>query len=489
MDYLSGEDRSQAWMLPQSVEDYVGEDNPVRFIDAFVEGLEARQIGLPSQPAATGRPGYAPSDLLKLYLYGYLNRVRSSRELERLSHRNLEVIWLLKRLRPDHKTIAEFRRLHRGVFKQVLRQFNLMCRDLKLFGAEIVAIDGSIFKAVNSKGRNFTRAKLEGLLKTVDSGIERYLKELELNDASQESAVALGAAKAARLKDLPGKVQALKDARQRYLEMLKVLEQDPTQQISLTDPQARLMKKSTSKDGIVGYNIQSAVDAAHHLIVEIAATTQPNDLGQLNEVAQRAKEVLGVAELSVVADGGYYSTNDIKAAEAQGIAVHVPAPVDKMDKGGFYAREQFGYDKERDEYACPGGQKLVRHQDSVQHGKVYEVYYNTAACAGCTLRARCTSAAYRKIKHVQDHEVLERVAQRMKAQPQVYAQRKNLVEHPFGTLKFWWAQGAFLTRGKAAVDAEISLSALAYNIKRVLSVVGLGALLAHLGLRPAQAPL
>ena len=216
MDYLSGEDRRQAWMLPQSVEDYVGEDNPVRFIDAFVEGLEAQQIGLPSQPAATGRPGYAPTDLLKLYLYGYLNRVRSSRELERLTHRNLEVIWLLKRLQPDHKTISEFRRAHRAVFKQVLRQFNLMCRELKLFGAEIVAIDGSIFKAVNSKGRNFTRAKLEGLLKSVDSGIERYLKELELNDAAHQADVAVGASKAARIKDLPSRVQKLKEARARY---------------------------------------------------------------------------------------------------------------------------------------------------------------------------------------------------------------------------------------------------------------------------------
>jgi transposase len=451
MSYVSGEDRQQQWMLPQSVEDYVGEDNPVRFIDVFVDELDLAQVGLPLQPAATGRPGYAPGDLLKLYVYGYLNRVRSSRELERLTHRNLEVIWLLKRLQPDHKTISEFRRAHRAVFGQVLRQFNLMCRELKLFGAEIVAIDGSIFKAVNSKARNFTRAKLEGLLKAVESGIERYLKELELNDAAQQKAdAAVGAAKAARIKDLPGKVQKLKEARERYEEMLKVVGQEPGQQISLTDPQARLMKKSTSKDAIVGYNIQSAVDASHHLIVDIAATTQPNDLGQLNEVAQRAKAALGTAQLTVVADGGYYSTNDIKAAEAQGIAVHVPAPVDKMDKGGYFAREQFGYDKERDEYACPGGQKLVRHEDSAQHGKVYEVYYNTAACAGCALRAQCTSGKYRKIKHVQDHEVLEHVAQRMKDRPQVYEQRKNLVEHPFGTLKFWWAQSAFLTRGTAA---------------------------------------
>lgn len=474
-------------MLPQSLEDYVGEDNPVRFIDAFVDELDLEKTGLPLQPAATGRPGYAPGDLLKLYLYGYLNRVRSSRELERLTHRNLEVIWLLKRLQPDHKTISEFRRVHRPVFKEVLRQFNLMCRELQLFGAEIVAIDGSIFKAVNSKARNYTRAKLAGLLKSVEAGIERYLKELEGSDAAHEARVAAGAAKAAKVRDLPGRVQKLKEARERYKDMLKIIGEDPAGQVSLSDPEARLIRKSTSKEGVVGYNVQSAVDAAHHLIVDIAATTHPNDMGQLNEVAQRAKQELGVAQLTVVADTGYYATADIKAAQAQGITVHVPAPVDKMNKAGLFTREQFIHDRERDEYVCPGAQKLIRHQDTTQGSIVYAVYYHTAACAGCALRAQCTSGQYRKIKRAQDHEVLERVAQRMKDQPQVYALRKDLVEHPFGTLKFWWSQGAFLTRGLAAVNAELALSAWAYNLKRACRVLGITALLSHLRNRSAPA--
>lgn len=481
MSYVRGEDRDQGWALPRHVEDYVGQDNPVRVIDLFVNQLDLEKAGLPSGPSDTGRPGYAPGDLLKLYLYGYLNRVRSSRELERLTHRNLEVIWLLRCLRPDHKTISEFRRMHRAVFKKVLRQFNLICRELKLFGAELVAIDGSFFKGVNSKARNFTRAKLEALLQGVDRGIEGYLKELELNDAAvQKPGAALGAAKAARLKDLPARVKALKEARGRYESMLEAVEQEPAQQISLTDRQARLMKKSIGKEGVVGYNIQSAVDAAHHLIVDIAATTHPTDVGHLAEVAQRAKEVLGVGELTVVADGGYHSIKDITAAEAQGISVHVPAPVDKMERAGLFAREDFIYHAQRDEYDCPGGQKLLRHEDCEQHGNVYQVYYNTAACAGCALRWQCTSAKYRKIKRVKGGEVLEKVAQRMKAQPEIYAKRKALVEHPFGTLKFWWAQGAFLTRGQAAVDAEINLSALAYNVKRALQVLGQSVLLNHL---------
>jgi transposase len=481
MDYVCGDDRAQGWTLPQHLEDYVTQDNPVRVVDLFVNQLDLREVGLPLQPPSTGRPGYNPRDLLKLYLYGYLNRVRSSRELERLTHRNLEVIWLLRRLRPDHKTISEFRRVHRAVFKQVFRQFNLICRELKLFGAELVAIDGSHFKAVNSKARNFTRAKLEALLQGVERGIERYLKELELNDTdAQKADAALGAARAARLKGLPDRVQALKEARERYEGMLKTVEQEPAQQISLTDPEARLLKKAIGKEGMVGYNIQSAVDSAHHLIVDIAATTSPTDAGQLNEVAQRAKEMLAVKELTVVADGGYHSIKDITAAEAQGICVHVPAPVDKMEKEGFFAREDFVYDLQSDEYGCPGGQRLVRHEDCAQHGNVYQVYYNTAACAGCALRSQCTSGKYRKLKRVKGGEVLDRVALRMKDHAEIYEKRKALVEHPFGTLKFWWAQGAFLTRGRAAVEAEITLSALAYNIKRALQVLCLPAILDHL---------
>ena len=481
--FISGDDRQQTWMLPQSVEEYVGEENPVRFIEAFVDGLDFAKTGIATRPAATGRPGYAPADLLKLYLYGYLNRVRSSRELERLTHRNLEVIWLLKRLRPDHKTLSEFRRAHRAAFKQVFRQFNLLCRELKLFGAELVAIDGSLFKAVNSKARNFTQAKLKGLLQAVDRGIGSYLKELELNDATHEADAASGGAKAASAKDLPGKIKELKAAKQRYEQMLAQIEADPGTQISLTDPEARLITKNTSKECLVGYNVQSAVDAAHHLIVEIEATTQPTDQGQITPMAQRAKETLGVEQLTVVADGGYYSSHDMKAAEALGISVHVPAPADKMDKAGLFGRQRFCYDKERDEYACPAGASLLRHADNLQKGKVYEVYYNITACAGCALRAQCTSGRYRKLKHVQDHEIMERIQERMRTQPQVYARRKGLVEHPFGTWKFWWGHGAFLTRGKSAVNAEIAMSALAYNLRRAINVLKVPALLTHLRLR------
>lgn len=484
--FIAGDDRQQTWLLPQSLEDYVSADNPVRFVEAFVDQLNFAEAGLGQKPADTGRPGYAPGDLLKLYLYGYLNRVRSSRELERLTHRNLEVIWLLRHLRPDHKTISEFRRAHRKAFKQVLRQFNLLCRELKLFGAQLVAIDGSFFKAVNSKARNFTRAKLEGLLKAVDAGIEKYLKELELGDAAQEDQSACGGARQAGTSNLAEKIKELKAAKQRHEQMLALVEADPAGQVSLTDPDSRLMKKSTAKEGVVGYNVQRAVDAAHHLIVDIEATTHPVDRGLLGEVAQRAKAQLQVQELTVVADGGYYSGADMKAAEAQGIRVHVPAPADIMEKAGLHRRDQFHYDAVQDVYECPAGAKLLRHADSDQHGRTYQVYYNTAACADCALLSRCTTGKYRKVRHDSDGAAMERIRQRMKEQPEIYARRQGLVEHPFGTLKFWWGHAAFLTRGKEAVNAEINLSALAYNLRRAIGVLGVPALLAHLGIGRVQ---
>lgn len=490
--YLHGEQRDQSWLLPPSIEDYVSADNPVRVMEAFVDGLDLRALGIDSTPAHTGRPAYAPAALLKLYIYGYLNRVRSSRELERLTHRNLEVIWLLRGLRPDHKTISEFRRQHKGAFRQVLRQFNLLCRELKLFGAELVALDGSVFKAVNSREHNFTLEKLGNLIRLVDTGIERYLKELDLAD-SQSAAASLGGGSSSsssngKADDLRQKLEQLRATRQRHEAMLQQLQDQEQTQVSLVDADARLMKKSTSHDSTVGYNVQSVVDAAHHLIVEVEATTQGNDFGQLNAMAQQAKEQLGVEELTVVADAGYHAIADLREAEQQGIRAHVPEQRKASPQAGLLGKEAFRYDAAEDEYECPGGQRLTRHSDSEQRGQKQHVYYNTQACAACPLRQRCTTGRYRKIKHLEGQPwVQERIRERMRQQPEVYAQRKSLVEHPFGTIKFWWGQGAFLTRGLASVQAEVSLSALAYNLRRALNILGVEALRRHLSHRTQRA--
>lgn len=484
--YLHGEQRDQSWLLPPSIGDYVSTDNPVRVMEAFVEGLDLRALGIESTPADTGRPAYAPAALLKLYIYGYLNRVRSSRELERLTHRNLEVIWLLRGLRPDHKTISEFRRRHKSAFRQVLREFNLLCRELKLFGAELVALDGSVFKAVNSREHNFTLEKLSNLIRLVDTGVERYLKELELAD-SQSAAAPLGGSNG-KAGDLRHKLEQLRTTRQRHEAMLKQLQDQERTQASLVDADSRLMKKSTSRDSIVGYNVQSVVDGAHHLIVEVEATTQGNDFGQLNAMAQQAREQLGVEELTVVADAGYHAIADLRAAEQQGIRAHVPEKHKASPQAGLLGKEAFRYDATEDEYECPGGQRLTRHSDSEQRGQKQHVYYNTQACAACPLRQRCTTGRYRKIKHLEGQPwVQERIRERMRQQPEVYAQRKSLVEHPFGTIKFWWGQGAFLTRGLASVQAEVSLSALAYNLRRALNILGVEALHLHLSQRTQRA--
>ena len=484
--YLHGEQRDQSWLLPPSIEDYVSADNPVRVMEAFIDGLDFHGLGIDSTPADTGRPAYAPAALLKLYIYGYLNRVRSSRELERLTHRNLEVIWLLRGLRPDHKTISEFRRRHKSAFRQVLREFNLLCRELKLFGAELVALDGSVFKAVNSREHNFTLEKLSNLIRLVDTGVERYLKELELAD-SQSAAAPLGGSNG-KAGDLRHKLEQLRTTRQRHEAMLKQLQDQERTQASLVDADSRLMKKSTSRDSIVGYNVQSVVDGAHHLIVEVEATTQGNDFGQLNAMAQQAREQLGVEELTVVADAGYHAIADLRAAEQQGIRAHVPEKRKASPQAGLLGKEAFRYDATEDEYECPGGQRLTRHSDSEQRGQKQHVYYNTQACAACPLRQRCTTGRYRKIKHLEGQPwVQERIRERMRQQPEVYAQRKSLVEHPFGTIKFWWGQGAFLTRGLASVQAEVSLSALAYNLRRALNILGVEALHLHLSQRPQRA--
>lgn len=478
--FIAGADRAQASMFPECLEDYVGPENTVRFIDAFVENLDLQQVQLPAAPASTGRPGYAPGDLLKLFIYGYLYRVRSSRELERLTQHNLEVIWLLRRLRPDHKTISEFRRAHRTVFKQVFRQFNILCRDLNLFGAQIVAIDGTFFKADNSRSRNFTKPKLQGLITTVDKNIAEYLRELELNDAASGSS---GGVESEKVEDLQDKITQLQAAKERYEQMQRDLELSGESQISLTDPDARLVKKSTAQGSVVGYNVQSAVDGAHHLIVDIEATNQGNDLGLFAQMAVKAKEELQVETLIGVADGGYYQIRDLQAAEAQGIQVHVPQPEDRMEKKGCFARAEFRYDKEQDCYQCPGGSQLHRRPDVMKGDKRYEVYDNFGACRKCPVKEKCTTGRYRKIYHEENPEVMGRVREQMKAHPEIYERRKGLVEHPFGTIKFWWGHESLLTRGLGAVNAEVALSALAYNMKRAFKVVGLEAMLCWAGQR------
>ena len=471
MTHISGFDRSQLLLLPEAVDDYVGADNPVRFIDAFVDELDLAAAGFARvAPKATGRPGYAPGDLLKLYIYGYLNRTRSSRRLEMECHRNIEVIWLLRSLKPDFKTIADFRSDNRAAFKSVFREFTLLCRQLDLFGRELLAVDGTRIKAVNNKDRNFTTGSLQKFIEAADKKLEDYLKRLDAGDAEER------ATGGSRVKNLAEKIAALKKKRGEYAAYLSALEKSGESQISLTDPDSRAMAAYT-KVG-VGYNAQIAVDAKHKMIVEQAVSNDVLDMGLLQQTAEPAREVLGIGTIDVVADKGYFRTEDIAACEKAGLMPHVPRPQrGAAVTNGFFRKDEFRYDAAQDAYICPGGHELK----PIRQGRLRDMrkidYANASACRNCPLRERCTNN-YRAVSRLENEDAVDRMEERMAARPDLLDRRREIVEHPFGTIKQWMNQGAFLMRGLEKVRAEFSLTALVYNLRRALNILGVETMMA-----------
>ena len=472
MAHIEGANRSQTLLLPEAVDDYVGADNPVRFIDAFVDELDLEKAGFVRTTAKlTGRPGYHPGDLLKLYIYGYLNRVRSSRRLEAETHRNLEVIWLLKRLQPDFKTIADFRRDNRAAFREVFRAFVVLCRELDLFGRELLAVDGTRLKAVNNRDRNFTQAKLKRELARSDERLAHYLKRLDEADQDDD---APGSGSIDRLQE---KIKAIRERRDQLENYRVQLENSGEGQLSLTDPDARAMH-ATSRIG-VGYNIQIAVDVKHKLIVEQQVHNKVSDLGLLTETADAARQDLGVDRIDAVADKGYFKIEDIKASEAAGIVPYVPKPQrGSAVSNGFFAKDDFRYDADSDVYICPGDRSLKRRGQRKTGNTGLIDYANPAACRACALRARCTKAKCRQITRYEGEEVLDKMAVRLAARPEVLNQRRESVEHPFGSIKQWMGQRAFLMRRLDNVRAEFSLTALAYNMRRVITLLGIPAMMA-----------
>jgi transposase/CRISPR/Cas system-associated exonuclease Cas4 (RecB family) len=486
MGYKLGVDRGQQVMFPETVDEYVSADNPVRVIDAFVERLDLAKLGFERAiPAKEGTPGYDPRDLLKLFIYGYLNRTRSSRRLERETHRNLEVIWLMRKLRPDHKTISEFRRKHPKELKRVGREFALLCAKLKLFSAELVFVDGSKFRAVNSKDRNFTKGKLKALLTRIDAQIESYLADVEAQDAAEAGQPG------ATDSQLADKLKALQERKERYEELQKRLEESGETQISLTDADSRLMK--SQGDMKVCFNAQIAVDAKHHLIVADDVTNEVNDEWQLAPMALAAKEALGVETLEVAADAGYHVGTQVVECEANGITPYAPKPKSssKNERDGLYTKEAFTYSAERDAYQCPAGQWLAQRTQTVVKGRTLSYYANWEACAGCPLREQCTTSKQgRRIMRTPEEERLEAMADRLKERPELMLQRKSSVEHPYGTMKWTWDGDYFLVKGLKKVRGEFSLMTLAYNLRRVLSLLGVECLLEALrtGKMPVPQP-
>jgi transposase len=468
--FVEGEDRNQVSMLPECLEDYVDQDNPVRVVEAFVDQLDLRQIGFQGMdPLATGRPSYHPSVLLKIYIYGYLNRIQSSRRLEREAQRNLELMWLSARLVPDFKTIANFRKDNGPAIRNVCGQFIVLCRKLNLFSQTIVAIDGSKFKAVNNRDKNFTSAKMKRRMAQIEESIERYLAAMDTADRAEPE---VGKLKKGRLQD---KIAALKQ----QMHQLKVLEAQmlasPDQQLSLTDPDARSMK---SRDGgIVGYNVQVAVDAQHHLIVAHEVITEGVDRDQLAPMAEQAREATGIKDLTVVADRGYFKGDQILKCDQAEITPIVPKTLTSNSLAdGRFDKQDFIYIASDDQYRCPAGQRAIKRFTTIEAGMTLDVYWSSA-CPRCPIKARCTTTQYRRIRRWKHEAVLEAMQERLDRQPEMMRVRRQTVEHPFGTIKYWMGWTHFLTKTLARVRTEMSLHVLAYNLKRVMRILGIGAMI------------
>jgi transposase len=466
--FVEGEDRTQVTLLPECLDDYIAEDNPVRVIDVFIDELDLTSLGFEGvAPAVTGRPAYHPAVLLKVYVYGYLNRVQSSRRLERETQRNVELMWLTGRLTPDFKTIADFRKDNGEAIRRVCRQFVELSRRLGLLDEAVVAIDGSKFKAVNNRDKNFTPHKLKARVQQLEESIARYLADL---DRADRDPTALPAARVSQLKE---KIAAVKAHIRKLGKIERQMLQTPDQQVSLTDPDARSMATSGRGTGIVGYNVQTAVDTQHHLIVAHEVTNVGHDRSQLFAMAKQARRAMGTEELTAIADRGYFNGPEILDCDQAGMTPLVPKPLTSSSKAeGRFDKRDFVYLAEDDEYRCPAGQRAIKRFTTIENGLTLHKYWSSA-CPRCPLKTRCTTGDYRRIARWEHEAVLEAMQHRLDRQPHAMKLRRQTAEHPFGTLKAWMGSTHFLTKRLPRVSTEMSLHVLAYNFKRVMRIVGI----------------
>jgi len=454
--FIEGEDRTQATLFPERIDDYVAEDSPVRVVDVFIDDLNISGLGFRTEPNATGRPSYHPKMMLKLYVYGYLNRVQSSRRLEREAQRNVELMWLTGRLAPD------FRKDNGEAIRLVCREFVMLCRKLGLLNNTLVAIDGSKFKAVNNRDKNFTRAKMKRRLAEVEASVDRYLEQLTEYDATE-----LDDDKGQVLAD---KIAALKEEMARLKKCEVRMLEAPDKQLSLTDPDARSMNSRGT--GMVGYNVQSAVDSQHHLIIAHEVTNVGSDRSQLANVAKQAKAVLDRDTLDVVADRGYYNGDEIRACEQAGIDAYLPKPKTSPNRAkGLFDRSAFKYIDNDDEYECPAGERLTYRTATTDRGKQIKRYW-TSTCSSCAIKKQCTTGNERRVSRWVHEDVLDRAQARLDKQPDSMRVRRATVEHPFGTLKSWMGATHFQMKTLPRVSTEMNLHVLAYNMKRAINLLG-----------------
>ena len=471
--FVEGVERGQATLLPESLDDFVHSDNPVRVVDVFVDELDLRDLGFESvDPCSTGRPSYHPSVLLKLYIYGYLNRVQSSRRLEREAARNVEVMWLVGRLVPDHKTIANFRKDNGPAIRKVCARFVELCRTVGLLAEASVAIDGSKFKAVNNRDRNFTRAKMQRRMAQIEESVARYLHQLDSADRQEPTA-----ALESKVAQLTEKIDKLKDEMGRLENLNAEMLDRPEQQVSLTDPDARSMATSGRGSGVVGYNVQTAVDTTHHLIVSHDVTTTGSDRAQLARMAKRTKAVFGTERLDVVADRGYFSSGEILACAEADITVTLPKPMTSGNRSkGRFVKQDFRYVATEDVYVCPAGERLKYTFTSEEKGLRIRRYWSRV-CPSCAVKDRCTTSKQRRISRWEHEQLLDEVQHRLDSDPQAMRRRRETVEHPFGTIKARMGATHFLMKRLGNVRTEMALHVLAYNLTRVMNILGTGPLL------------
>jgi transposase len=469
MSYISGENRNQNILFPQSLEEYIASDNPVRIINEYVTQLDLQALNFThASPQEIGRPAYHPGDMLRIYLYGYLNHIRSSRRLETEAKRNIELMWLVRKLSPDFKTIADFRKDNKKALVQVFRDFTRLCSNWQLFGKELIAIDGSKFRASNSKRNNYSKKKLARHINYINEKIAGYLTELDETDQAESGDHKPDA------KEVQKRINQLKERKAKYQGYQDNLEKTNTNELSTTDPDARLMSNNNNNVE-VSYNVQTSVDARHKLIVDFKVINKPNDLGQLAPMALRTKKILDNKTFTVVADKGYYHASNLVYCNKKKITTYVTKQVYSNGTGDkdFYP-DKFSYDKENDCYLCPAGKRLYYYRTRKKDGKIIgKDYRNLKACSKCPVKTNCTKAVKgRTIFRHRNQDFLDKIDRQTQENLQTYKLRQMIVEHPFGTIKRAWGASYFLTRRKASVSAEIALSFLCYNLKRVIKILG-----------------
>ena len=470
--FVEGECRDQSVLFPERLDDWIAEDNPVRAVDAFVDELDLSALGFDgAEPADTGRPAYHPGTLLKIYIYGYLNRVQSSRRLEREAQRNVELMWLTGRLAPDFKTIADFRRDNGPAIRKVCARFIQLCREMQLFTEDLVAIDGSKFKAVNNRDRNFTRQKIKSRVEHLEKAVKQYLDDLDRADRQPTTVPQV------RVSQLKGKITAIKAQIRKLAKIEKQLPQKTDQQLSLTDPDARSMNSAGKGTGTVGYNVQTAVDTKNHMIVAHEVTNVGHDRGQLSSMSKLARTAMRKKSLTALADRGYFNGKEILRCGEIGITPLVPKPLTSGGKAdGRFDKRDFVYNAKRDEYKCPAGERAIWRFTTVEDGLTQHKYWSSA-CPQCPIKTRCTPSDYRRITRWEHEEVLEGMQRLLDRTPQASRLRRQTVEHPFATLKAWMGATHFLTRTLPRVRTEMSLHVLAYNMKRAMNILGAPVLL------------